>query len=106
MKKVVRFLVVAVSFLFATSAYSAEVVYDPSTQPFDINSNSILSLWGVPEANGNALVANPDYEWPTEISVAAWLSMLLKAREMNTTVTVGYDPTTLDIWYVSMKSVL
>lgn len=103
MKKVVCFLVAAVSFLFVASAYSAEVVYDPSTQPFDINSNGILSLWGVPAANGNALVANPDYEWPTEISVAAWLSMILKARETNTTVTVGYDPTTLDIWYVSMK---
>ncbi len=61
MKKIVSFfLAFAATCLLVTPAYSAEVTYNPNTQFYDMNSNGVLSLWGVPEAGGNALVANPD----------------------------------------------
>ncbi|MGB3073628.1 MAG: hypothetical protein WBB68_05205 [Candidatus Moraniibacteriota bacterium] len=83
-------------------AESAEVLFNPSAQSngYDMDGNGVLHLWGVPEASGNALVANPDYGWPTVSAIAAWYATLLKAQEMNLSVSVGYDPTTLDIWYV------
>lgn len=94
-------LVIAASFLLTTSAFSAEVTYNPSTQFYDMNSDGILSLWNVPEAGGNALVANPDYGWPTEMAVASWLTILLKAQERGLVVVIGYDPSTRDIWYIA-----
>lgn len=102
MKKIESFfLALAATCLLSAPAYSAEVTYNPGTQFYDMNGSGVLSLWGVPEANGNALVANPDYGWPTEASVASWLTTLLKAQEMGLVVVVGYDPATLDIWYVA-----
>lgn len=103
MKRIVSlFLALATAcLLIATPAYSAEVTYNPNTQFYDMNGNGVLSLRGVSEASGNALVANPDYGWPTEASVASWLTILLKAQEMGLVVVVGYDPATLDIWYVT-----
>jgi hypothetical protein len=95
------FLAIVASSLLATSAFSAETSYNPNTQFYDMNGSGVLSLWGVPAANGNALVANPDYGWPTEASVASWLAMLIKAQEMGLVVMVGYDPNTLDIWYIA-----
>ncbi len=83
-------------------AESAEVLFNPSAQSngYDMDGNGVLHLWGVPEASGNALVANPDYGWPTVSAIATWYATLLKAQEINLSVSVGYDPTTLDIWYV------
>lgn len=101
MKNIALFLsALVVSGLLVVSAHSAEITYNPSTQFYDMNGNGVLSLWGVPEANGNALVANPDYGWPTEASVASWLAMLMKSQEMGLVVKVGYDPNTRDIWYI------
>lgn len=101
MKKIALLLsALVVSGLLVASAHSAEITYNPSTQFYDMNGSGVLSLWGVPEANGNALVANPDYGWPTEVSVASWLVMLMKSQEMGLVVKVGYDPNTRDIWYI------
>jgi hypothetical protein len=95
-------LVILVSCLFATThVYSSEVTFDPSAQFYDMNGNGVLSLWGVPEAGGNALQANPDYGWPTEASVISWYAVLLKAQEMGMVVTVGYDPNNYEIWYIT-----
>jgi hypothetical protein len=102
MKKVKNTLMVATIVLLAmTEAHSSEVIFNPNTQFYDMNSNGVLSLWGVPEANGNALVANPDFGWPTELAVASWYAALLKAQELGMSVGVGYDPNTLDIWYIA-----
>lgn len=101
MKKFSLFmLTAATSFLLATPVLSAEVAYNPGTQFYDMNSNGVLSLWGVAEAGGNALVANPDYGWPSEMAVASWLTTLLKAQQMGLGVVIGYDPNTRDIWYI------
>jgi hypothetical protein len=83
-------------------AESAEVLFNPGAQSngYDMDGNGVLHLWGVPEASGNALVANPDYGWPTVSAIAAWYATLLKAQEMNLSVSVGYDPVTRDIWYI------
>ena len=89
-------------FTAPVAAQSAEIIFNPSdqTRGYDMDGNSVLHLWGVPEANGNALVANPDYGWPTLSAIATWYATILKAQEMNLSVSVGYDPNTLDIWYV------
>lgn len=79
---------------------SSEITFDPNTQQYNFDSQGVLNLWGVPEASGNALVANPDFGWPSPLAVAAWFAVILKAQEMQKTVVVAYDPNTLDIWYV------
>lgn len=94
---------VAISIAAVTSpANAAEATFDPNsaTQFYDINGNGVLSLWGVAAANGNPLRANPDYNYPTELSIASWVAMLLKAQQMNKVVVVGYDPATYEIWYI------
>lgn len=93
--------VVALALTLSTPAAADEAEFTPSTQFYDIDSNGVLSLWGVPAANGNPLKANPDYGWPSEFAVAAWYTTILKAHEMNLYVVVGYDPVTFDIWYIA-----
>lgn len=90
-----------VSALVVQPAPAAEIIFTPSTQWYDIEGNGILRLWGVPEAGGNALVANPDYNWPKPTAIAAWYVTILKAQQMGLSVAVGYDPVTFDIWYVA-----
>jgi hypothetical protein len=104
MRKLVKIAAAAVMAVASVaSANAAEATFDPnsSTQFYDINGNGILSLWGVTAANGNALKANPDYNYPTELSIASWVAMLLKAQQMNKVVVVGYDPATYEIWYIA-----
>lgn len=84
------------------AAQSAEITFNPGdpTRGYDMDGSDVLHLWGVPEANGQALVGNPDYNWPTVTSVHRRYSTILKAQEMGLSVGVGYDPVTFDIWYV------
>lgn len=84
------------------AAQSAEITFNPNDQSrgYDMDGSGVLHLWGVPEANGNALAANPDYGWPTGSAIASWYTVLLKAQQMNLSVGVGYDPATFDIWYI------
>ncbi len=86
--------------LSAGSAQSAEISFNPSALWYDVTSEGVLQLWGIPEANGQALRANPDYDWPSVNTVSLWIGMLLKAQELGLSVPVGYDPSTLDIWYI------
>lgn len=101
MKSKIAVAVIALGILSAPLAVqSAEITFYPNTQGYNVEGKGILQLWGVPEAGGNALVANPDYGWPTTTAVAAWYAVLLKAQQMNLSVGVGYDPATFDIWYI------
>lgn len=99
-------IICAIVFMFivtiaSMSAIAAEATFNPNTQYYDMNSEGVLNLWGIPEANGNAVKANPDYGWPSEFVVAAWYATLLRAHQMNLSIVVGYDPVTYDIWYVA-----
>lgn len=99
-----RFLAIALALgtlAGMTTSQAAEVTFNPSTQWYDMDGNGTLRLWAVPEANGNALAANPDYDWPKPAAIAAWYATLLKAQQMGLSVGIGYDPATLDIWYVA-----
>lgn len=100
-KALVILTILVVVFLMTIPAMAAEATFNPSTMWYDMNGEGILSLWGVPAANGNALRANPDYGWPTEFAIASWYTVILKAHEMGLSVVVGYDPVTYDIWYVA-----
>jgi hypothetical protein len=99
MKRVITLFFVCV--LTASVTHAAEITFNPSTQFYDLNSEGVLSLWGVPEANGNAIRANPDGGWPQESIVMGWYATILKAQQMNLNVPIGYDPVTFDIWYVA-----
>lgn len=104
MKKMICSFVLAVAFalsMVSTKAIAAEANFNPNTQYYDMNSEGVLNLWGIPEANGNSVRANPDFGWPSEFVVAAWYATILKAHQMNMYVVVGYDPVTYDIWYVA-----
>lgn len=102
MKKKLAIAIASIMLVVVTPhASAAEITFNPSVQWYDTDGTGTLRLWGVPEANGNALVANPDYGWPTEMAVALWQSTILKAQQMNLSVGVGYDPVTLDIWFVA-----
>lgn len=87
--------------LGSTAALAAETTFNPNTQFYDMNGSSRLSLWGVPEAGGQAVWADSKESWHTELSVATWMSMLLKAQQLNMNVVVGYDPVNFEIWYVA-----
>ena len=102
MKKLVTLAAAAAVLLsVAVQVSAAEAPFIPGTQFYDTDGNGIVRLWGVPEANGQPLVANPDYGWPTETAIAMWYSTILKAHQMNMYVVVGYDPVNLEIWYVA-----
>ncbi len=77
----------------------ADICFDPAIQGDDMNGESKLSLWGVTGA-ANALTADAKVSWHTEFSVASWYALLLKAQEMGKQVGVGYDPVSLEIWYI------
>lgn len=96
MKHVLLSLLLFVTF----PAQSAETVFNPNILYYDTTSEGVLELWGVPEANGQVIKANPDGGWPSENTVALWQAYLMKAQEMNMVVPVGYDPGTLDIWFI------
>ena len=100
MKTLIQICIFAAMFI-ASNAYAADVTFNPNTQHYDVNAEGTLSLWGVPEAGPNAIKGNPDNGWPTKSAIASWLSLLMKAQELNMVVVVGYDTTTLDIWYVT-----
>jgi len=102
MKKAIVAVLLSVLMLFSVApVQSAEVCYDPNIQFYDINGVSKLSLWGVPEANGQSLWADAKDSWHSELSVALWYGTLLKAQEFGLQVVIGYDPDTLAIWYVA-----
>lgn len=95
------FLFVLAMLMVPTIALSVESTFNPNTQFYDVNSQGTLNLYGIPEANGNTVKANPDYGWPSEFVVSVWYATILKAHEMNMSVVVGYDPVTFDIWYIA-----
>lgn len=86
--------------MIANAAQSAEAMFNPSVLWYDVTSEGVLELWGVPEANGQALQANPDYDWPSVNTVTLWTGIIMKAQEMGLSVPVGYDSSTLEIWYI------
>lgn len=100
MKKILQLCLIAMLFI-ASNASAVDVTFNPSVQYYDVNAGGILSLWGVPEAGNNALKGNPGNGWTTKSAVASWISLLMKAQELNKVVVIGYDPTTFDIWYVT-----
>ena len=100
-KKLLMIMLLVMGFVMSfQSVQAAEVTFNPNVHFYDMNGNGTLSLWGVPAANGNAIKANPDNNYPTEASIASWLAMIMKAQELNLVVVIGYDPNTLDIWYI------
>lgn len=100
MKRKIAIIVSVLMFICPFGANAVEATFNPNTQFYDVNGNGILSLWGIPGTSG-AVKANPDYGYPTEAAIASWTAMLMKAQELNLAVVVGYDPSTLDIWYVA-----
>lgn len=101
MKKSFLLAVVLIILVLSTSVFSAEITFDPNTQNYDFSSEGVLNMWDVPEASGNSIRANPDFGWPSEVVIATWFAMVLKAHELNLDVVVGYDPSSFDIWYVA-----
>lgn len=100
MKKNFQTVLASLTLMYSFNAKAVEATFNPNTQFYDVNGNGILSLWGIPGTSG-AVKANPDYGYPTEAAIASWTAMLMKAQELNLVVVVGYDPSTLDIWYVA-----
>lgn len=75
-----KFAVIALAVGILTGsapALASEASFDPSIQWYDMNGDGTLRLWGVPEANGNALAANPDYGWPVPVAIASWYATIL-----------------------------
>ena len=61
MKKILLVvLLVSVVMVVPIVAMSAEATFNPNTMFYDFNSEGTFTLWGVPEANGNGIKANPD----------------------------------------------
>lgn len=96
-----RTLLLSLATLAPTVSSAAEATFNPNVQFYDMNGSSRLSLWGIPEANGQPVWADAKESWQTELSVATWISMLLKAQQLNMSVVVGYDPANFQIWYVA-----
>ena len=101
MKKFIVAIATALSLFITTQASAVDVYFNPNTQYYNMDGNGTLFLWGIPEANGQALIANPDYGWPTELAIATWYATILKAQELNLRVVIAYDPANLQIWYVA-----
>ncbi|EKE11234.1 MAG: hypothetical protein ACD_15C00114G0013 [uncultured bacterium] len=95
--------VLAAAFLGAiflpAASQAVTVCFNPTTQGYDMNGESKLSLWGV-TAMPNGLTADAKNSWQTELSVASWYANLLKAQDKGKQVGVAYDPVTGDIWYI------
>ncbi|HBO16488.1 MAG: hypothetical protein UR69_C0003G0100 [Candidatus Moranbacteria bacterium GW2011_GWE2_35_2-] len=100
-KNIVALLVSIFVCAFGLSANADEACFDPNAQYFDVNGVSRLNLWGIPEANDNAVFADARQSWHTELSVAMWYATILKAQENDMVVVVGYDPASYELWYVA-----
>lgn len=89
------------------SALGADKAFCPQTwNKINVDGDSTMFVWGVPGLNGKALVANPDYGWPTEASVFTWRQTLLNARTVGGCVTIYYDSTMneqggYDLWSIT-----
>lgn len=112
MKTMQAMLLIFFSGLIAYPALSAETSYCPdSYSQIEINGHSVMRIWGVSGVTANhALSANPDYDWPTETSVALWYDAIVSAKASGTCVTLRYDinsktdsdgNTVHDLWSVS-----
>jgi len=89
MKTRLLLVVLAVSVLMIpATALSAESNFNPNTQYYDMSSEGVLNLWGIPEANGNAVKANPDYGWPSEFTVAAWYATILGSYAIHGSIQI------------------
>ncbi len=67
-----------------------------------MDGHSVMEVWGVPGvASTTAIIANPDYDWPTEMAIAAWRDAILTAKKNGTCVTVYYDPVKFELWSIS-----
>lgn len=97
-----KFLLAA-TIVFATlvpfQVQAAEICFDPTIQGYNMSGESNLFLWGVTGAP-NGLKADAKNSWHSELSVASWYALLLKAQEMGKQVGVAYDPNTFEIWYI------
>lgn len=97
MKKIILSAIIILT--LGSISQATETCFNPSTQGYDMNGESKLTLWGVSGAT-NGLTADAKNGWHTELAVASWYANLLKAQEMSKQVDVGYDPNTFEIWYV------
>jgi hypothetical protein len=92
--------------LFAPFTHAAELNFCPAEwNKININGHSTLEVWGVPGLGSRPLVANPDYDWPTEAAVFAWWKSIRDARANGECITIYYNPTAssegFDIWGIS-----
>lgn len=105
-------LLIFFSGLFVQPTLSAEMSYCPdSYSQIEINGHSVMRIWGVSGVVSNhALSADPDYDWPTEMSVALWYDAIVSAKANGTCVKLYYDinsktdsdgNTVHDLWSVS-----
>lgn len=95
-----RSIIVAGLAISADPAFSADIVFNPNAQGYNMLGDGTLQLWGVSQAGGSPLVANPDYGWPTTLAIADWKATLMRAQQMGMVVGVSYDPGTFDIWSI------
>jgi len=99
MKKTFIAIILATTIFLPALSQGAQVCFDPTTQGYDTNGESKLTLRGV-TAVSNGLVADAKASWHSELSVATWYANLLKAQEMGKQVGVGYDPNSGEIWFM------
>lgn len=99
MKKTILAAAFVLSTVIPTISQSAQVCFDPTTQGYDMNGESKLTLRGV-TAFPNGLTADAKTSWHSELSLAIWYANLLKAQENAKQLGVGYDPNSGEIWFV------
>jgi len=88
MKRLALAFALAIS---ATPLFGAEIDFCPNEwSTFSVNGHSSLEVWGT--GLSHPLIANPDYDWPSELSVAMWLATLQDARDAGRCMTIYYDP--------------
>ena len=102
MKKTIVALLVLTTCIFTLNsiAFADEACFDPSAQHYDVTGSSKINLWEIPAASGNAVWADSEQSWHTELSVTMWYATILRAQEMSMVVVVGYDPSTYGLWYI------
>ncbi|QQS15649.1 MAG: hypothetical protein IPK84_04790 [Candidatus Moraniibacteriota bacterium] len=83
--------------ILSKPAWSADMVYCPDANcKINMDGHTIMRVWGVSGLANHALIANPDYDWPTESAIISWRDALLSARENGTCVKLYYDSASQD----------
>lgn len=85
------------------TAIAGETEYCPSAYTkIGMNGHGVLEVWGAPGVpSTQALVANPDGGWPTEMAVAVWRDAIKTVKEKGVCLRIYYDPNTFDIWSIT-----